>query len=66
MKILQTVLAVFIFLAISSTLARSVAGIEGDIFDTGRQNGLVASEDVPRATPWPRMVKAWFDMKMID
>lgn len=65
MKILQTVLAVFIILAISSTLARSVAGTEGDIFDNG-ENGLVDSEDVPRATPWPRMVKAWLDMKMID
>ena len=65
MKILQAVLAVFVFLAISSSMAASLAGTEGDIFDTG-ENGLVDSEDVPRATPWPQMVKAWLDMKMID
>ena len=66
MKILQAVLAVFVILAISSTVARSAAGTEGDIFDTAGENGLVHSQDVPRATPWPRMVKAWLDMKMID
>ena len=60
MKILQAVLAVFVFLTISSSLARSLPGTEGDIF------GLDDSQDVPRATPWPHMVKAWLDMKMID
>ena len=67
MKILQAVLAVFVFLAISSTLARSLAGTEGDIFDTHTgENVLHDSQDVPRATPWPHMVKAWLDKKMID
>ena len=67
MKILQAVLAVFVFLAISSTMARSLAGTEGDIFDTHTgENVLHDSQDVPRATPWPQMVKAWFEMKMID
>ena len=61
MKILQAVLAVFVFLAISSSLARSLPGTEGDIADSG-ENGL----HVPRATPWPQMMKAWLDMKMID
>ena len=69
MKILQAVLAVFVFLAISSSLARSLAGTEGDIFDAqpgAGDIGLHHSQDVPGATPWPHMVKAWLDMKMID
>ena len=67
MKILQAVLAVFVFLAISSTMARSLAGTEGDIVDTHTgENVLNDSQDVPRATPWPHMVKAWLDKKMID
>ena len=70
MKILQAVLAVFVFLAISSSLARSLAGTEGDKFDTHSttmgETVLGDSQDVPRATPWPHMAKAWLDMKMID
>ena len=63
MKILQAVLAVFVFLAISSSMAASLAGTEGDISDSGTGgDGL----HIPRATPWPQMVKAWLDMKMID
>ena len=70
MKILQAVLAVFVFLAISSSLARSLAGTEGDKFDTlsttTGETVLSDSDDVPRATPWPHMVKVWLDTKMID
>ena len=56
MKFLQIFLSLLLLLAVSSSLARSILGTEH----------LDSQEDIPGATPWPRLVKEWIEMKLID